>query len=82
MWKEKKLYGKTSFGTVRTTYLIDEEGIIIKAIGNVKAADNPSDVLEILYFSHIFLLKIFIILMTICKKRYIMSFRAYCSILL
>ena len=32
VWKEKKLYGKTSMGVVRTTYLIDEEGTIIKAI--------------------------------------------------
>ena len=29
VWKEKKLYGKTSMGIVRTTYLIDEQGIII-----------------------------------------------------
>ena len=32
VWKEKKLYGKTSMGIVRTTYLIDENGVIIKAI--------------------------------------------------
>lgn len=33
-------------GIVRTTYLIDEKGYIEKALGNVKAADNPSDMLE------------------------------------
>ncbi|RGW18309.1 peroxiredoxin, partial [Ruminococcus sp. AF13-28] len=31
VWKEKKNYGKVSMGVVRTTYLIDEQGIIIKA---------------------------------------------------
>ena len=45
VWKEKKLYGKVSFGVVRTTYLIDEDGIIVKAFGNVKAADNPAQML-------------------------------------
>lgn len=35
-------------GTVRTTYLIDEEGTIIKAVGKVKAADNPEQMLQML----------------------------------
>jgi len=47
VWKEKKNYGKITMGLVRTTYLIDEEGIIIKALGNVKAAENPSQMLEL-----------------------------------
>jgi len=46
VWKEKKLYGKTSMGVVRTTYLIDEEGVIAKAFGNVKAAENPEKMLK------------------------------------
>jgi peroxiredoxin Q/BCP len=46
VWKEKKNYGKVSMGVVRTTYLIDEEGIIIKAFDKVKAADNPADMLK------------------------------------
>ena len=46
VWKEKKLYGKVSMGVVRTTYLIDENGVIVKAIGKVKAADNPAQMLE------------------------------------
>ena len=46
VWKEKKNYGKVSMGVVRTTYLIDEKGVIIKAFGNVKAADNPSKMLD------------------------------------
>ena len=45
VWKEKKMYGKVSMGVVRTTYIIDEEGVIIKAFEKVKAADNPADML-------------------------------------
>ena len=47
VWKEKKLYGKVSMGVVRTTYIIDENGIIIKAFDKVKAAENPEQMLEI-----------------------------------
>lgn len=46
VWKEKKNYGKVSMGVVRTTYLIDEEGVIVKAFGKVKAADNPAQMLD------------------------------------
>lgn len=46
VWKEKKNYGKTYMGIVRTTYLIDEEGIIIKADDKVKAAANPREMLS------------------------------------
>ena len=46
VWHEKKLYGKTSMGVVRTTYLIDEKGFIIEAMEKVKAAKNPGDMLE------------------------------------
>ncbi|MCR4658322.1 MAG: thioredoxin-dependent thiol peroxidase [Lachnospiraceae bacterium] len=46
VWKEKKNYGKVSMGVVRTTYLIDEKGYIVKAMDKVKAADNPQDMLE------------------------------------
>ena len=45
VWKEKKSGGKVSMGVVRTTYLIDEQGIIAKAFGKVKAADNPTQML-------------------------------------
>ena len=48
VWKEKKNYGKVSFGVVRSTYLIDEEGIIIRALGNVKAQENPEQMMDIL----------------------------------
>ena len=46
VWKEKKNYGKVTMGVVRSTYLIDENGIIEKAFGNVKAADNPAQMLK------------------------------------
>ncbi|MDE7331669.1 MAG: thioredoxin-dependent thiol peroxidase [Lachnospiraceae bacterium] len=48
VWKEKKNYGKVSMGVVRTTYLIDEEGTIVRAIDKVKAAENPQDMLDTL----------------------------------
>ena len=45
VWQEKKNYGKVSMGVVRTTYLIDENGIITKVFGKVKAAENPAAML-------------------------------------
>ena len=48
VWKEKKNYGKVSMGVVRTTYLIDENGVIVRAMDKVKAADNPAQMLEAL----------------------------------
>ncbi len=45
VWQAKKNYGKVSMGVVRTTYLIDEEGVIVKAFGNVKAEQNPAQML-------------------------------------
>ena len=37
VWKEKKNYGKVGMGVVRTTYLIDENGMIVQAFDKVKA---------------------------------------------
>ena len=48
VWKEKNNYGKVTMGVVRTTYLIDEDGVIVKAFGKVKAAENPAQMLEAL----------------------------------
>ena len=48
VWKEKKLYGKVSMGVVKTTYLINEDGVIIKAKDKVRAAGNPADMLAAL----------------------------------
>ena len=48
VWQEKKNYGKVTMGVVRTTYLIDEDGIVVKAMGGVKAAENPQQMLGLL----------------------------------
>ena len=48
VWKEKKLYGKVSMGVVRTTYIIDEEGIIEKVMPKVKPDTNANEILEYL----------------------------------
>ena len=48
VWKEKVNYGKVTMGVVRTTYLIDENGIIVKAMDKVKAAENPAQMLGML----------------------------------
>ena len=48
VWKEKKNYGKVSMGVVRTTYLIDEQGVIVRGSDKVKAAENPRQMLETL----------------------------------
>jgi len=45
VWKEKVRCGKVSMGVVRTTYLIDEDGVIIKANDKVKAADDAENML-------------------------------------
>ncbi len=48
VWQEKKLYGKVSMGVVRTTYVINEKGVIEKAMPKVKPDTNAADVLEYL----------------------------------
>ena len=48
VWKEKMNYGKVTMGVVRTTYLIDEAGVIVKAFDKVKAAENPAQMLSVL----------------------------------
>ena len=48
VWQEKKLYGKTSMGVVRTTYLLDEQGIIQKVMPKVKPDQNAGEVLAFL----------------------------------
>ena len=44
--KEKSMYGRKYMGVVRSTYLIDEKGKIVKAFGNVKATENPDQMLN------------------------------------
>ena len=48
VWKEKKLYGKVSMGVVRTTYVIDEQGIIKKVMPKVKPDTNAAEILSYL----------------------------------
>ena len=45
-WGEKKMYGKVTEGTLRTTYVIDENGIIIDAIGKVDTKNHTSQLLH------------------------------------
>ena len=46
VWQEKKLYGKTSFGVVRTTFIIDEEGKISAVMPKVKPDTNAGEILN------------------------------------
>lgn len=48
VWKEKKLYGKVSMGVVRSTYIIDENGVIEKTMPKVKPDTNAEEILEYL----------------------------------
>ncbi len=48
VWKEKKMYGKVSMGVVRSTYIIDENGIIEKVMPKVKPDTNAEEVLKYL----------------------------------
>ena len=47
-WQEKKNYGKVSFGTVRSTFVIDENGVIEKVMPKVKADTNAAEILAYL----------------------------------
>ena len=46
VWQEKKLYGKTSFGVVRTTFIIDETGKISAVMPKVKPDTNAEEILN------------------------------------
>ena len=48
VWQEKRLYGKTSMGVARTTFLIDEKGVVEKVFQKVKAAENAREILDYL----------------------------------
>ena len=48
VWQEKKLYGKVSMGVVRSTYLIDEQGVIEKVMPKVKPDTNAAEILAYL----------------------------------
>lgn len=48
VWQEKKLYGKVSMGVVRTTFLIDERGVIKAVMPKVKPDTNADEILALL----------------------------------
>ena len=48
VWQEKKQYGKVSMGVVRTTYIINEQGIVEKVMPKVKPDTNAADILAYL----------------------------------
>lgn len=48
VWQEKKMYGKVSFGVVRSTFVIDEAGTIIKIYPKAKPDDNAGEILNFL----------------------------------
>ena len=45
-WGEKSMYGKTYMGTLRTTFVINEEGIIDEVITKVKTKDHTAQILK------------------------------------
>lgn len=48
VWQEKKLYGKVSMGVVRTTFILDGNGVILKIMPKVKPDANAADALDFL----------------------------------
>ena len=48
VWQEKKMYGKTTMGVVRTTFIISPDGVIEKIMNKVKPDTNAAEILEIL----------------------------------
>ena len=48
VWQEKKNYGKVSMGVVRSTFIINEDGIIEKVMPKVKPDTNAAEILEYL----------------------------------
>ena len=48
VWKEKKMYGKVSMGVVRSSFIIDEKGMVEKVMEKVKPDTNAAEILEYL----------------------------------
>lgn len=48
VWQEKKLYGKVGMGVIRSTYIIDEDGVIEKTMPKVKPDTNAAEILAYL----------------------------------
>ena len=51
VWAEKSRYGRTYMGIVRSTFVIDEDGVVKKVLWNVKPATHAADVLAVLAVS-------------------------------
>ncbi len=47
VWREKKMAGRTYMGTVRTTFVIDEQGIVRHIIDKVKTKDSANQILQL-----------------------------------
>lgn len=47
VYGEKKMCGKVSMGVIRSTYLIDESGMIVEALGSVKSKENAKQMLDL-----------------------------------
>jgi peroxiredoxin Q/BCP len=45
-WGVKKMYGRETMGTLRTTYVIDEQGIIVDAIGKVNTKAHAAQIIK------------------------------------
>ncbi len=48
LWQEKKLYGRTYMGVVRTTYIIDEDGVVTHIIPKVNVSSHGEDLVHLL----------------------------------
>jgi len=48
VWQEKKMYGKVSMGVVRSTFIIGEDGTVLKVMPKVKPDTNAAEILEML----------------------------------
>jgi len=46
VWAEKKLYGRTYMGTLRTTFIINEEGVIERIIDKVDTKNHAAQILN------------------------------------
>lgn len=48
VWQEKKMYGKVSMGVVRSSFIVDEKGMVEKVMEKVKPDTNAAEILEYL----------------------------------
>ena len=48
VWKEKSMYGKTYMGVERSTFIIDQSGMVVKEWRKVKVAGHVDEVLEVI----------------------------------